>query len=215
MNNTLIQYQGWRVHFLERWLHWEQSSPYIARLRIWRHLSLPGRILNGSVQSFRFETPGHPFLSPTYALSDRELPRLLLCPSVHGSCSFPSLWQTLVVNPWTLNFGLLKKEGAGTSRRSEGRMFKFLKGVVAGSGTGVKDLPYNIGEPYSSAWGSWFHYRGTSKVYSHVLGLSCEFSADVPVERCTLCAELLAQIEFWCCWRVSVFSMHRLIVRAF
>lgn len=42
-------------------------------------------------------------------------------------------------------------------------MFKFLKGVVAGSGTGVKDLPYNIGEPYSSAWGSWSHHRGTSK----------------------------------------------------
>ncbi|KAK4785852.1 hypothetical protein SAY86_002541 [Trapa natans] len=42
-------------------------------------------------------------------------------------------------------------------------MFKFLKGVVAGSGTGVKDLPYYIGEPYSSAWGSWVHYRGTSK----------------------------------------------------
>nr|DAD38609.1 TPA_asm: hypothetical protein HUJ06_012931 [Nelumbo nucifera] len=42
-------------------------------------------------------------------------------------------------------------------------MFKFLKGVVAGSGAGIKDLPYNIGEPYSSAWGSWTHYRGTSK----------------------------------------------------
>lgn len=42
-------------------------------------------------------------------------------------------------------------------------MFKFLKGVVAGSGTGVKDLPYNIGEHYSSAWGSWTHHRGTSK----------------------------------------------------
>ncbi|XP_010667551.2 uncharacterized protein LOC104884573 isoform X1 [Beta vulgaris subsp. vulgaris] len=42
-------------------------------------------------------------------------------------------------------------------------MFKFLKGVVAGSGTGVKDLPYNIGEPYSSAWGSWTHSHGTSK----------------------------------------------------
>ncbi|PHU18105.1 hypothetical protein BC332_13800 [Capsicum chinense] len=42
-------------------------------------------------------------------------------------------------------------------------MFNFLKGVVSGSGTGVKDLPYNIGEPYSSAWGSWVHYRGTSK----------------------------------------------------
>ncbi|KAL4189988.1 hypothetical protein AMTRI_Chr08g168240 [Amborella trichopoda] len=42
-------------------------------------------------------------------------------------------------------------------------MFKFLKTVVAGSGAGIKDLPYNIGEPYSSAWGSWIHYRGTSK----------------------------------------------------
>ncbi|XP_048232162.1 probable inactive serine/threonine-protein kinase scy1 [Ricinus communis] len=42
-------------------------------------------------------------------------------------------------------------------------MLKFLKGVVGGSGTGVKDLPYNIGEPYPSAWGSWTHHRGTSK----------------------------------------------------
>ncbi|PWA60428.1 protein kinase-like domain, Armadillo-type fold protein [Artemisia annua] len=42
-------------------------------------------------------------------------------------------------------------------------MFKFLKDVVAGSNTGVKDLPYNIGEPYSSAWGSWTHSKGTSK----------------------------------------------------
>ncbi|XP_059627888.1 uncharacterized protein LOC132270713 [Cornus florida] len=42
-------------------------------------------------------------------------------------------------------------------------MFRFLKGVVAGSGSGPKDLPYNIGEPYSSGWGSWTHHRGTSK----------------------------------------------------
>ncbi|CAN6807977.1 unnamed protein product [Brassica oleracea] len=42
-------------------------------------------------------------------------------------------------------------------------MFKFLKGVVGGSGTGLKDLPYNIGDPYPSAWGSWNHFRGTSK----------------------------------------------------
>ncbi|KAI5439751.1 hypothetical protein KIW84_025216 [Lathyrus oleraceus] len=42
-------------------------------------------------------------------------------------------------------------------------MFKFLKDVVGGSGTGIKDLPYNIGEPYHSAWGSWIHHRGTSK----------------------------------------------------
>ncbi|KAG5563185.1 hypothetical protein RHGRI_005816 [Rhododendron griersonianum] len=43
-------------------------------------------------------------------------------------------------------------------------MLKFLKGVVAGSGSGPNNLPYNIGEPYSSAWGSWTHSRGTSKV---------------------------------------------------
>ncbi|KAK6155995.1 hypothetical protein DH2020_010243 [Rehmannia glutinosa] len=51
-------------------------------------------------------------------------------------------------------------------------MLKFLKGVVAGSGAGLKDLPYNIGEPYSSAWGSWVHYRGTSKhmlVFSRII----------------------------------------------
>lgn len=42
-------------------------------------------------------------------------------------------------------------------------MLKFLKGVVAGSGTGLKDLPYNMGDPYPSAWGSWSHFRGTSK----------------------------------------------------
>ncbi|XP_020597664.1 probable inactive serine/threonine-protein kinase scy1 [Phalaenopsis equestris] len=42
-------------------------------------------------------------------------------------------------------------------------MLKFLKGVVAGSGAGLKDFPYNIGEPYSSSWGSWTHYGGTSK----------------------------------------------------
>ncbi|KAG5134963.1 hypothetical protein AAZX31_09G230900 [Glycine max] len=42
-------------------------------------------------------------------------------------------------------------------------MFKFLKEVVGGSGTGVKDLPYTIAEPYPSAWGSWTHSRGTSK----------------------------------------------------
>ena len=60
-------------------------------------------------------------------------------------------------------------------------MFKFLKGVVAGSGTGPKDLPYNIGEPYSSAWGSWTHSRGTSKVSSffHLIRFSdCRFGSD-------------------------------------
>ena len=62
--------------------------------------------------------------------------------------------------------------GRGRGRDSGGliclwdrsKMLKFLKGVVAGSGAGLKDLPYNIGEPYSSAWGSWTHSRGTSKV---------------------------------------------------
>nr|KJB60173.1 hypothetical protein B456_009G292700 [Gossypium raimondii]KJB60174.1 hypothetical protein B456_009G292700 [Gossypium raimondii] len=43
------------------------------------------------------------------------------------------------------------------------KMLKFLKGVVGGSGAGLKDLPYNIGDPYPSAWGSWSHFRGTSK----------------------------------------------------
>ncbi|KAL2330200.1 hypothetical protein Fmac_017781 [Flemingia macrophylla] len=42
-------------------------------------------------------------------------------------------------------------------------MFKFLKEVVGGSGTGVKDLPYTVADPYPSAWGSWTHSRGTSK----------------------------------------------------
>ncbi|KAJ1285966.1 hypothetical protein BS78_03G317800 [Paspalum vaginatum] len=42
-------------------------------------------------------------------------------------------------------------------------MFKFLKEVVAGSGSGLKDFPYTIGEPYASAWGSWTHHQGTSK----------------------------------------------------
>ncbi|TKY65366.1 inactive serine/threonine-protein kinase scy1 [Spatholobus suberectus] len=42
-------------------------------------------------------------------------------------------------------------------------MFKFLKEVVGGSGTGLKDLPYTVAEPYPSAWGSWTHSRGTSK----------------------------------------------------
>ncbi|KAK8575804.1 hypothetical protein V6N12_063458 [Hibiscus sabdariffa] len=42
-------------------------------------------------------------------------------------------------------------------------MLNFLKGVVGGSGAGLKDLPYNIGEPYSSAWSSWSHFRGTSR----------------------------------------------------
>lgn len=41
-------------------------------------------------------------------------------------------------------------------------MLKFLKGVV-GSGGGIKDLPYNLGDAYSEAWGAWTHYRGTSK----------------------------------------------------
>ncbi|KAM0847909.1 hypothetical protein ACQ4PT_054729 [Festuca glaucescens] len=42
-------------------------------------------------------------------------------------------------------------------------MFKFLKDVVAGSGSGLKDFPYTIGEPHASAWGSWAHHRGASK----------------------------------------------------
>ena len=48
-------------------------------------------------------------------------------------------------------------------------MFKFLKEVVAGSGSGLKDFPYTIGEPYASAWGSWTHHRGTSKVRFRIM----------------------------------------------
>lgn len=50
-------------------------------------------------------------------------------------------------------------------RIEERKMFNFLKGVVGGSGAGQKDLPYNIGDPYPSAWSSWSHFRGTSKVF--------------------------------------------------
>ncbi|KAG5558158.1 hypothetical protein RHGRI_008171 [Rhododendron griersonianum] len=45
-------------------------------------------------------------------------------------------------------------------------MLKFLMGVVAGYGSCQNNLPFNIGKPYSSAWGSWTHSRGTSKVTS-------------------------------------------------
>eukprot|EP00850_Spirogloea_muscicola_P019492 SM000191S05241 [mRNA] locus=s191:167738:173694:- [translate_table: standard] len=34
---------------------------------------------------------------------------------------------------------------------------------VLGSRTGIKDFPYDIGEPYSSAWGLWTHSQGTKK----------------------------------------------------
>lgn len=57
-------------------------------------------------------------------------------------------------------------------------MLKFLKGVVAGSGAGIKDFPYNIGVPYSSAWGSWTHYSGTNKV----LDLPLSFQSNVLIE---------------------------------
>eukprot|EP00897_Mesotaenium_endlicherianum_P001621 jgi/Mesen1/1487/ME000132S00434 len=39
---------------------------------------------------------------------------------------------------------------------------QFLRSVL-GTGGGIKDFPYTLGEPYSTAWGSWTHYRGTSK----------------------------------------------------
>eukprot|EP00850_Spirogloea_muscicola_P018631 SM000173S03000 [mRNA] locus=s173:126339:132282:+ [translate_table: standard] len=34
---------------------------------------------------------------------------------------------------------------------------------VLGSRTGIKDFPYDIGDPYSSAWGLWTHSQGTKK----------------------------------------------------
>lgn len=67
-------------------------------------------------------------------------------------------------------------------------MLKFLKGVVSGSGTGLKDLPYNIGEPYSSAWGSWVHYRGTSKVQKFFVVLK---------NACVWKLVLLVKLEKW------------------
>nr|CAB3474635.1 unnamed protein product [Digitaria exilis] len=60
-------------------------------------------------------------------------------------------------------------------------MFKFLKEVVAGSGSGLKDFPYTIGEPYASAWGSWVHHRGTSKVrHPNILSFLHSTEAEVP-----------------------------------
>lgn len=56
-------------------------------------------------------------------------------------------------------------------------MFKFLKGVV-GSGGGIKDLPYNIGEPYSTAWGGWTHCRGTSKVFFILVLTSLQYQLE-------------------------------------
>lgn len=59
-------------------------------------------------------------------------------------------------------------------------MFKFLKGVVGSSG-GIKDLPYSIGEPYSSDWGAWTHSRGTSKDDGSavsIFSLTCTSSQD-------------------------------------
>lgn len=62
-------------------------------------------------------------------------------------------------------------------------MLKFLKGVV-GSGGGIKDLPYNVGEPYSTAWGGWTHCRGTSKVGLSALVLQLKPGDWVFVHSC-------------------------------
>eukprot|EP00271_Cylindrocystis_brebissonii_P013991 TRINITY_DN3474_c1_g1_i1.p1 TRINITY_DN3474_c1_g1~~TRINITY_DN3474_c1_g1_i1.p1 ORF type:complete len:880 (-),score=157.79 TRINITY_DN3474_c1_g1_i1:1199-3838(-) len=39
---------------------------------------------------------------------------------------------------------------------------QFLRSVL-GTSSATKDIPYNIGEAYSSAWGSWTHFQGTAK----------------------------------------------------
>lgn len=62
-----------------------------------------------------------------------------------------------------------------TKNKNKRKMFKFLKGVVGGSGAGVKDLPYNIGDPYPSAWGSWSHFQGTSKVIQFSFSFSFNY----------------------------------------
>jgi hypothetical protein len=68
-------------------------------------------------------------------------------------------------------------------------MLKFLKGVVAGSGGGgLKELPYNIGEPYSSAWGSWIHYRGTSKVFQPKIPWFRSFNGSCPISNFSVLA---------------------------
>ena len=48
-------------------------------------------------------------------------------------------------------------------------MFMFLKEVVTGSGSGLKDLPYTIGKLYAFAWGSWTHHHRASKVRDRAL----------------------------------------------
>lgn len=34
---------------------------------------------------------------------------------------------------------------------------------VLGSNTAKSDIPYNVGEAYTSAWGTWTHRQGTAK----------------------------------------------------
>ena len=68
-------------------------------------------------------------------------------------------------------------------------MFKFLKGVVAGSASGPNNLPYNIGDPYPSAWGSWTHHRGTSKVNPTLSPLSMHIYTSMYVST---------SFSFWC-----------------
>ena len=36
-----------------------------------------------------------------------------------------------------------------------------LSSIVGG---GAPKLPFTLGEPYAEAWGTWTHYRATSKV---------------------------------------------------
>jgi len=40
---------------------------------------------------------------------------------------------------------------------------QFLRSVL-GSGPAKDALPYELGEAYPTCWGSWTHYKGTSKV---------------------------------------------------
>ena len=53
--------------------------------------------------------------------------------------------------------------GGGDRARGTGTMFKGFGSIGNLFGTSGPTLNYEIGEPYSKGFGSWAHYRGTSK----------------------------------------------------
>lgn len=56
-------------------------------------------------------------------------------------------------------------------------MFAKLTALVGGGSS----LPYNVGEPYETSWGSWVHHKGTSRddgTNVSVFKLSCSDAND-------------------------------------